>query len=242
MADEPQSDEEIIASERQAYRTHMRAGVLCGLALGIMIAVGVITLWHYFGPLVNMPGIPGVIAINLPPLLFIGAVIAVLSVVRRRNPIPKEAMSERIVRKQVDDHQTRGGWLIWLFLLLALNFTFDQARNPPQLGPGAPFFRWEHAATFVFFMATLSLIASLGRGFARRRKFRFVDDELSRFLRGRAVQFGYLAIILSLCAVYLAILYRPDWAASVLPWVMLVGVATPLICFQIMQWQAGRGG
>ena len=242
MAENLNSDEQIIAKERQAYRTHMQAGVLSGLALGIVLAAVVIPLWQYFDPLVNAPGIPGVIAINLPPLLIIGAAVLILWIVKRRNPIPKEATTERIVRQQVDDHQRRGAWLIWLFLLLALNFTFDRARNPPQLGPGAPLFRWEEAATFVFFMATLSLIASLGRGFARRKKFSLVDDELSRFLRGRAVQFGYLAIILALCAAYLAILYQPAWAVSALPWVMFVGVATPLICFQILQWQAGHGG
>jgi len=239
MTDEPDSDEEIIAKERHAFRTRMRAGVLLGLGLGIVTAVGTIALWPYFGPVVNTPGILRVIAFNLPALFMIAAAIGIQRVLKRRNPIPKEALSERIVSRQIDEHQTRGRWIIWLMLLVALNSTSNQVRDHP-LGPGVPFFRWEGAAIFVVLMTMLSLLAC-GWGLMRRRHFRIIDDELNRFLRGRAVQIGYLAMMLTLCAAYLAILYQPDWAASALPWVILIGAATPLICFQFLQWQAGRG-
>ena len=51
MADQPQSDDEIIAEERKVYRAHMRAAVLWGLATGGIPNVSERMGKRYFLPL-----------------------------------------------------------------------------------------------------------------------------------------------------------------------------------------------
>ncbi len=221
---EPVSDEEIIARERRRLRNTGRIIV----AIIALAAAGDLLLF-FDGMSGALPGI-GISAQGVRLFLVAGLLAAVIGLAwvswRGRQA---QARSERIVRRQIDDHQALGGLGLAVLLILLLEFATraSEGARPP------------------FFFIALVLFAAFTFFSPRARRSgiaRLLDDELTRALRGKSVLVGYLAAMAMLSGLYLTIFYSPALAMQAGPFLLVAGVAVPVLYFLFLQWQAGRGG
>lgn len=233
MINEPLSDKEIIARERRSYRRGL-ALFPVGLLLGFAV-MGGFTWAQYSGLLPKWFSESALAPITLALVI----VLMILMAFRIFARPPKEAMSERILRKQIDDHQKRSRILYILIPVMAIEFgmlpLFPHFRNP-----GVNSALWLMHASFVFWALMSALIICFGPGFLKAAFRNAVTDELTRSLRARASRLGFLIAVAGLGAAYLAALYKPEWSVFVLPPVIAAVIAVPALYFVILDWRAGR--
>lgn len=68
------------------------------------------------------------------------------------------------------------------------------------------------------------------------------NDELLYELRLKAARAGLVAVTAALAGTYLWILYHPNDASLILPWILAGGVLVTTITFATLHWRAGREG
>ena len=73
-----------------------------------------------------------------------------------------------------------------------------------------------------------------------RKARRFLDDELTRSFRARAIILGFWVLLPGVAAVYVLGLGRPDWAVAALPLVMTVAGAAACLRFALLHRAAER--
>ena len=74
-----------------------------------------------------------------------------------------------------------------------------------------------------------------GRGRIRARKAkRFLEDELTRAFRARAITAGFWALLPGVAAAYVVGLWRPEWTVIALPVVMTVAGAVASLRFALL--------
>jgi hypothetical protein len=73
------------------------------------------------------------------------------------------------------------------------------------------------------------------------RRDRWLEDELTRALRGRALQLGFLVMYASVLVVLAIAVWRPAWALTVLPALPMTGVSAGLLRFVQLDRRAERG-
>jgi hypothetical protein len=180
-------------------------------------------------------------------VVVLGGMLLTFIWIRRRNAVPPEAQSERILRRQIDEYQKRERLLLIMFSLIALlwcigpvNIGRSMANShlPQNMASLAAFMRWFMPAVFVCCTFLTALILSFGQGFAGKRAH-VLNDELTRALRARATRIGYLIAFPGLGAAYLVALYRPEWSTLVLPPVIAAAIALPSLYFVFVEWRAG---
>src|ERR1051326_2646354 len=165
------SDEEIIAQERNAYVRSRRTARLflvwfiAGLAIFLALDVT--------GSLSGLPRQIAMIAVMAWPL----AMVALLF----RPRAPREALSPRIVRRQIDEHHARYRW-IWALMIVVLlqQANFESHQTEPTFG-------------FLVLIALAAAIVTFGPGFIKAGYRKGLNDELTVALRGKSLVTGYLA-------------------------------------------------
>jgi hypothetical protein len=147
-----------------------------------------------------------------------------------------QAMSDRLLRKRVDEFQGRhrlfllGGALLVGNSLLRAPATADQLA--PGIFPPTPI-------TLILMLLTFASLTAFGFGALNRRFDIIRNDELARELRFQVSRIGYLLLIAGLCAAYLALLYRPDLLSLVLRGALFAGLAVPALAYVVLEWRAG---
>lgn len=229
MAEHQPSDEEIIAEEHRRSKRAFIAGI--AVALGISVVMTGVEFVIRAGILQNL-GIPSSAGDTILPWLLIALISIVVPFVVWHYRPPKAAMSERILRKQIDVHHRRWRLLILTFLFGFPLFTFTLTHRPPHT--------WFSPVILVFDAVVYAGIVCFGPGFLRKTYRKALNDELTHSLRTRAVRLGYLVLVVMLGGAYLAILYRPGLAPVILPWLLAVAVSVPLTYFLFLEWRASR--
>jgi hypothetical protein len=219
------SDDEIIAREKRKIRNAAISGLVGGLIL-----VGLtILLWNVRPAWLDK-------YLLLVPAVAIVATLAAWHFFWRQAP---EAISDRILRKRVDEFQGRNR----LYLLGGTFLVGQTVLNAPataqQLAPGG--FPPRPIIVILLLLAAADFIA-FGFGSLNRRFDIINNDELARALRFQVSRLGYLVLMAGLCAAYLAFLYRPDLLSLVLRGALFAGIAVPALCYIGLEWRAGRGG
>jgi len=69
-----------------------------------------------------------------------------------------------------------------------------------------------------------------------------MNDELVRANRAKAVWLGYVVLILSAMALYVAMLFNEVDFTQMLPALILIGVVVPAICFVALERKGEKGG
>lgn len=229
-----QNDIQIIEQERKGHRRAMTVLPAAALAL---LTVAIATYWalshgllpHWMGP-ASLVGF----------LVGLSGTVLIIFLLRLVASAPKEAKSERILRKQIDDHNQRAQYL---YLLLAGSIALDAWALPASdlPVPGADVSAWVSPAGFAFAILGLGALVCFGPCFMRTARRRALNDEWTRAMRGRAATIGYMLSVAALGAIYLVSLYRPEWNSAVLPPIMAGVVVIPTFVFLTQQWRAGRG-
>jgi hypothetical protein len=225
-------DRGLIELERRLYRKRL-AFLVPILLLGMVggAAAGAVMILARRGVLPLSPHLAT--AAGLAVMLLIILPGAALS--WRLRP-PREAMSEGVVRKRMDDLQARAvrGLIIPVVLMplqVWLAYRGAGSRDAPMLGP-------------IFFCGVVGLYVTLffmgPLGDARVR--RLVDDELSRAHRAAALKLTYPVIMAVFALAYLGCLYAPDHARLILPVALAIGAVAPIGAYGFAQWRAELGG
>lgn len=92
---------------------------------------------------------------------------------------------------------------------------------------------------FVSFSSFVVLQGWTGR--RPSRKERLLEDELTRAIRDRALQFGFLMLYASLLVVVAVAVWRPAWGLMLLPTLPVVGASAGLLRFVQLDRRAERG-
>lgn len=92
---------------------------------------------------------------------------------------------------------------------------------------------------FLFFLVAFALLLA-GRGLDRWAK-PVLDDELSRALRAKALQFGYLVLLPGVGALFAIGLYARDLAIELAPVLAALGVAAPALRLYLLERAANAG-
>jgi uncharacterized membrane protein YqaE (UPF0057 family) len=95
-------------------------------------------------------------------------------------------------------------------------------------------------AAFLIFVILFALLLS-GRGLDRWAK-PVLDDELSRELRGRALQLGYAILLPGVAVLFAVGLFRRDLAVELAPVVAALGIAGPAIRLYMLERAANADG
>ena len=233
MTDKPLSDEEIIARERRSYRRGL-ALFPVGLLFGFAVMGGF--TWALISGLV--PKWFSESALEPITLALVISLMIVLAFRIFARP-PKEAISERILRKQIDDHQKRSRFFYILIAVMALEFAALPG-IPFVQSPGSNSTLWLINGSFIFAIMGAALLICFGSGFLSASFRNALNDELTRALRARAIRLGYLIAVAGLGAAYLAALYKPEWSVFVLSPVIAAVIAIPALYFVFLDWRAGR--
>jgi hypothetical protein len=219
------SDDEIIAREKRKLRQATISGLIGGLVLvGLLVLV-----WH-----VRPNGLDKYFL--FVPLVLVAVAFAVSYLFWRPAP---EAMSDRILRKRVDEFQGR----IRLYLLggtfLVGQAVLDAPATAQQLAPGGfP----PRPITVIFLLLAAATCIAFGFGWLNRSFDIIRNDELARALRFEVSRIGYLVLMAGLCIAYASLLYRPDLLSLVLRGALFAGIAVPALSYVILEWRAGEGG
>lgn len=103
-----------------------------------------------------------------------------------------------------------------------------------RLASGEPrSFDWMMASMVVLW-AWVMPAAVMGWDGASRKARKFLEDELTQALRGRAMTLGYVVLLAGVSGVYLLGLWRPDWAMMAFPFALAIGAVTPALRFALL--------
>ena len=67
-----------------------------------------------------------------------------------------------------------------------------------------------------------------------------MNDELTRFLRARALSVGYAVVLVAAVLIYIGNMYWQEAASLGLPVLLFLGVAVPKVCFAVFERRAGE--
>lgn len=224
------SDEEIVALERNRAKEAFWAGL--AMALIVVAILNGVDFAFRAGALKAL-GISDGTEDLFHYGVFAGLLVITIPFLIRRYRLPKAAMSEHILLKQIEWHHRR--WR-WIFLVLALGLfllAFSVTPHPHHMAL---------RVVLVFDTLVFATIICFGPGFLRKTYRQILNDELIHALWARALRLGYLSLVALLAATYLAIIHRPGLAPTILPWVLALGIAIPAFYFIVLEWRASRDG
>ncbi len=89
-------------------------------------------------------------------------------------------------------------------------------------------------AGLVVLWAWVMPAAVMGWDGASRKAKKFLEDELTQALRGRAMTLGFVVLLAGVSGVYLLGLWRPDWAMIAFPFALAAGAVTPALRFALL--------
>ncbi len=72
--------------------------------------------------------------------------------------------------------------------------------------------------------------------------YRRALNELTRAMQCSAAMFGYPVSVVAMCAVFAAMMIRPQWGLAAMPGAIGAAVILPGLYFLVRQWRAGRNG
>jgi hypothetical protein len=177
--------------------------------------------------------------------LFVVAVgFAFLGFARRIRPVAQsDANDPRIVRRRIDAHHRDWRLMLmsWLVMILGLLPTLTMAgRTLGALGHAYRPLAIAATAAMIAPIMLLSLLTIAGPGWGNRELRAILNDDFVRQLRARAIRLGYLTMLMTVSAGFLAAVWRPDLALQALGWSLCAGSAIPALYYVIADWRAGR--
>ena len=215
------SDEEMMVIVR---RTDMRrkAGLILMLVGGILGIAGLTQI---------LPGDPG--DVGSWRLEAFGGIAVVLMaaglVLRLVSPMPPEASTGRLAMMRAEQLQSKRQTAFLLMPLSLGLMLMGVIRATARMleGHGMRHLDMFVIACFVGFIIAFAALLS-GRGLDRWAK-PVLDDELSRDLRRRALQLGYLILLPGVCALFIVGLVDRDLAVELTPVLAALGVGAPAV-------------
>ncbi len=155
--------------------------------------------------------------------------------------VPPEARDGRVGMLRAERLQRRRQVA---FILMPLSLVMQLSgviRATDEIFAGAPV---RHLDLFILgaFVVFVLLFGLLLGGWGLDRWARPVlDDELSRELRGRALQFGYFMLMPGLTALFIVGLFHPNLAIELTPILAVIGVGGPALRLFWLERSAGAG-
>lgn len=239
MTDDPLSDDEIIAEERRRYRRRMTYAVLMSVVIFGLLVAALVVGDHYgvFQRIRAARTADGLVTFltYFPMLLLVGVWLLFWRQRATYRPPPPS-----ILRKQVDDYQSRQRWMMLMFVPLLFVMCLANARAPTSLTPDAPIKNWFGPLLFSMIAILCTLFVSIGPGFLNRRFHVAINDELSRSLRAKAAKVGYAITMAMLAGSYLVALARPRWIAPALLVGIFAAFTVPALYLTWLEWRASR--
>jgi len=243
MRKQQRTDAEINAAIDRNFRINVQglAGIVGGCCLLAAVSLAAIMTGNenvLLGPWFQIP-----IAIA-----FVGW-IAFVFVRHAKNPLPREANEDRIIRQRIDARQRRLRWLMLFNVLAGFGCALSDSYAFRHLGNADRIFGVFGGVSFVAVLSGVGLVLPFlmfslpviyGTAFLSAAHSDATEDELSRALRARALRVGYVTLLLAISAALVAILYRPSLAVAILPWVLFAGFAIPSLYYVFLDWRAGR--
>ena len=240
MRKQSRTDAEINAAIDRNFRINVQglAGIVGGCCLLAAVSLASILTGNenvLLGPWFQIP-----IAIA-----FVGW-IAFVFVRHAKNPLPREANEDRIIRQRIDARQRRLRWLMLFNVLAGFGCALSDSYAFRHLGNADRIFGVFGGVSFVAVLSGMGLVLPFlmfslpviyGTAFLNSAA---TEDELSRAIRARALRMGYVTLMLAISAALVAILYRPSLAVTILPWVLFAGFAIPSLYYVFLDWWAGR--
>ncbi len=153
--------------------------------------------------------------------------------------LPEAAKTPRLRMLRAEANQARRS-LALLFMPASLMFMLVGVLGATErvLG-GQPIRRVEIFSTTAFVVILLAFgLILFGRGIGGWSRT-VLDDELSRALRARALQFGYAVLLPGVVLLFLVGLYSRDLAIEFAPVLAALGVAAPAIRLFLLERAAG---
>ena len=142
----------------------------------------------------------------------------------------------RLVQRDQETIQrgrSRQAALIVLLLALTLVLSIINMLHPGMVKPGFADVRWLLPVFVLVFVPEI-----LGVQFMKTIHAA-MNDELTRFLRARALSIGYVVVVVATVLVYVGSLYQRDVAAFGVPVVLFLAVAVPTVFFAVFERRAG---
>ena len=96
---------------------------------------------------------------------------------------------------------------------------------------------WMFPVVFAL-VAWMAPVALMGWDGQSRRDRKYLEDELTQALRGRATALGFIVLLAGLTGVYLLGLWSPAWAMVAMPVVLITGALAPGIRFALLDREA----
>jgi heme/copper-type cytochrome/quinol oxidase subunit 2 len=233
------SDEKIIADAHQRLRGAVRATlVLVGVFIALIVALCAANRLGLLPALGITHHVSGVIFTVSPFIL-----VAIALAIAWRYRLPKEARSERILRKDIDTYHKywRFSYLAGAFVLFLCAIALQQTMSDFG-GADAAFTARLLVSSFAFLAVVTALVVCFGPGFVSARYRRALADEVTRALRARAAMIGYLIAVFGLAALLIAQQYGMTRAVSALPLVIAAACGLPAVLYVFLEWRAGRHG
>ncbi|MBU6298315.1 MAG: hypothetical protein KGJ79_09230 [Alphaproteobacteria bacterium] len=236
MTHQPDSDDEIIAEECRRSRMWTRWSV-AGLAFWIGFALLLVAAFR-FGAFQQLG-----IALNVPaalvqwfPMLLLAFAWGAFAVYRMRFRPAKESLRPSVQRKLVDYYLSRQRQILIVFVVMVLIISVNQSHSIHGNGINA----WFGPVTFVFIIMLSVLQVVLGPAFLNKRYRVALNDELTRSLRRRAAQVGYMLAVAVIGMNYLVSLAAPQWLARLIPISMASLFVVPALYLVWSEWRASR--
>lgn len=226
------SDDEIIAHERRKSKK----AIISALVFWPIVACGIILLFAIQDgafPNAGMLRTGARLLLRGFPLLLLASVWLLFL---RFRP-SKEALTDRIQRKRIDEFQGRFRIGLLLFIIVAGVECFGFGRQPSFAVRNL-----YSQLLFVFLLMMFAAAITFGQGWLSFRPHPSRDDELVRALRAQVTRIGYLLLMVALGAVYLVQLYRPELVSVAVRGSLFAGIAIPALSYLFLEWRAGRGG
>jgi magnesium-transporting ATPase (P-type) len=154
----------------------------------------------------------------------------------------RDSLRPSVLRKQVDDYQSRQRWMMLMFVVLVFVMCLSAIPSPIWGAGGNTFSNWFHALALPFVVTLCTLFVSIGPGFLSKRYRPAIDDELSRSLRAKAAKLGYTLAMILLAGGYVVAAARPVWSLTVFPLLLFAGFAIPALYLTWLEWRANQSG
>ena len=178
-----------------------------------------------------------------PPLWLLGAVGVLLGaagLVAVWGSRPGEAAAELeagLTRRDRVQRSRNATFLTFAASALAMAAVAANSGLHVQAGEGEGFDHlWVAGVPLLFVVFPLAVA---GRGWWGRADVRkWLEDEFTPLLRGRAFQVGYFGLLAGALALYFVGLYRPEWVGVVGPALLAPGAVLPAVWFAVLDRRA----
>lgn len=254
MRDQRNRDDELAAQLRNAIRAESRKfwSLLVMFLIWSAIFVGILKF--------HLPLESGGMAALAVLILWIVAMFRFTG-----DSLPADGhYSEEVLRRTIDDQHRRWRWFyafIFAFVggcAIATSFMlvhpFLGLAHPSaghalsRLNPlVAALARTDPAVMApAMYLIMAAVVAALqvcfGPGFLKGAYRRALNDELTRAMQRSAAMSGYLFCVVAMCAVFGAMVFRPQWGLIAMPGAIGASVILPGLYFLFLQWRSERDG